>query len=246
MRLAIFADIHANRQAFAACLEAARAKGAEGFVCLGDIVGYGADPVACVEVLGERATAAVAGNHEHGTLGLLDLEWFNPVARTATEWTRTVLDADHQAYLDRLPLRATLEEATLVHASPKSPEEWDYLMAEEDGLDVFGHFDTRLCFVGHSHWPAAWSLGSSGPDYAPGLQGQRATVQFEPGRRYIVNVGSVGQPRDRDPRASYGLWDRDERRVTIRRVAYDVRQSAQKILQAGLPRALAERLARGV
>jgi diadenosine tetraphosphatase ApaH/serine/threonine PP2A family protein phosphatase len=224
----------------------AAGEGAHGVVCLGDIVGYGADPVACVEMLGERSTVAVAGNHEHGALGRLDLQWFNPIARAATEWTRSALDADHQAYLDRLPLRAVLEEATLVHASPKSPEEWDYLMTEEDGLEVFGDFDTRLCFVGHSHWPAAWSLGSSGPEYEAGLQGSQSTVHFEHGRRYIVNIGSVGQPRDRDPRASYGLWDRDERRMTIRRVPYDVRHAAQKILRAGLPRALAERLTRGV
>ena len=221
-------------------------EGALGVLCLGDVVGYGADPAACIEALGERAVAVVAGNHEHGALGKLDLRWFNPAARAAALWTRDVLDADHRAYLDALPVRASIEEATLVHASPHNPDEWDYLVSEDDGLEVFGAFDTRLCFVGHSHWPAAWSLGSSGPDYAAGLKGPRATVQFEPGRRYIVNVGSVGQPRDRDPRASYGLWDRDERRVTIRRVTYDVRQTAQKILQAGLPRALAERLARGV
>ena len=225
--------------------DAAR-EGAHGVLCLGDMVGYGADPAACVEALGERSTVSVAGNHEHGVVGRLGLEWFNPIARTATEWTRAALDRDHQAYLETLPLRAVLEEATLVHASPHSPEEWEYLMTEEDGLDVFGDFDTRLCFVGHSHWPAVWSLGSSGPEYEAGLQGARSIVPFEHGRRYIVNVGSVGQPRDRDPRASYGLWDREERRVTIRRVAYDVRQAAQKILRAGLPRALAERLARGV
>src|SRR6185369_10030325 len=105
----------------------------------------------------------------------------------------------------------------------------------------FGDFDTRLCFVGHSHWPAAWSLGSSGPDYEPGLAGEEARVRLEDGRRYLINVGSVGQPRDRDPRAAYGLWDRDERTVTIRRVAYDLQGAAQKILRAGLPRALAER-----
>jgi diadenosine tetraphosphatase ApaH/serine/threonine PP2A family protein phosphatase len=225
--------------------DAAR-EGALGIVCLGDVVGYGADPVACVETLGERAVAIVAGNHEHGALGRLDLDWFNPIAREATEWTRDALDADHRAYLDALPLRATIEEATLAHASPRNPDEWDYLMTDEDGLEVFGDFDTRLCFVGHSHWPAVWSLGSSGPDYEAGLAGPRARVRLEDGRRYIMNVGSVGQPRDRDPRAAYGLWDREERTVTIRRVAYDVQATARKILRAGLPRPLADRLARGV
>ena len=220
-------------------------EGALGVLCLGDVVGYGADPAACIEALGERAVAVVAGNHEHGALGKLDLRWFNPAARAAALWTRDVLDADHRAYLDALPVRATIEEATLVHASPHNPDEWDYLVSEDDGLEVFGAFDTRLCFVGHSHCPAVWSLGSSGPGFVPGLAADHARVRLEDGRRYLINVGSVGQPRDRDPRAAYALWDRDERSVTIRRVAYDVREAARKILEAGVPRVLADRLARG-
>ena len=238
--------MHGNLEALRAVLADAASQGALGVVSLGDVVGYGADPAACTELLGERSVAAVAGNHEHGVLGLLDLEWFNGIARAATLWTRDALDADHCAYLAALPVRAVLEEATLVHASPHRPEEWDYLMSAEDGLEVFGDFDTRLCFVGHTHCPAAWSLGSSGPDHAPGLAGPHARVRLEDGRRYVVNVGSVGQPRDRDARAAYALWDRDERAVTIRRVSYDLREAAAKITRAGLPRQLADRLARGV
>jgi diadenosine tetraphosphatase ApaH/serine/threonine PP2A family protein phosphatase len=225
--------------------DAAR-EGALGILCLGDVVGYGADPTACVEKVGERALAIVAGNHEHGVLGIMDLGWFNPIARAAALWTRDALGADHHRYLEALPLRATMEEATLVHASPRCPEEWDYLVSAEDGFEVFGNFDTRLCLVGHSHRPGVWSLGSTGPDYEPDLAGPRGRVRFEDGRRYIVNVGSVGQPRDRDPRAAYALWDREERTVTIRRVAYDVRAAARKIIAAGLPRPLADRLAHGI
>jgi len=215
-------------------------------LCLGDLVGYGAEPVACVETVAERAVAVVAGNHEHGALGLMSLEWFNPLARAAALWTRSRLDEDHRRYLERLPLTATLEDATLVHASPRTPEQWEYLMAAEDGFEVFGDFDTRLCFVGHSHLPAVWSLGSSGPEYRRRLPEPNTTVSLEAGRRYIVNVGSVGQPRDRDPRAAYAIWDREERTVTIERVGYDHRAAATKILAAGLPRALADRLANGV
>jgi len=215
-------------------------------LCLGDLVGYGADPVACVEEVAGRAAALVAGNHEHGALGLMSLEWFNPVARAAALWTRESLDADHQRFLAALPLSAVVEEATLVHASPRHPEEWDYLISAEDGLSVFGDFDTRLCFVGHSHRPDAWSIGSGGPDHAGGLGGPRAGVRLEDGRRYVINAGSVGQPRDRDPRAAYAIWDRDERSVTVRRVAYDYRKAAEKILAAGLPRQLADRLAHGL
>ncbi len=111
---------------------------------------------------------------------------------------------------------------------------------------MFADFETRLCLVGHSHRPGFWSLGSSGPDYGPDMDGRGGGLRLEAGRRYLINVGSVGQPRDRDPRAAYALWDRDERMVSIRRVAYDVRQAARKIVRAGLPRALADRLAHGV
>jgi len=223
----------------------AATEGATAILCLGDLVGYGADPVACVELVGERASAMVAGNHEHGALGLLDLRWFNPWARAAAEWTGKQLDRGHRDYLGALSLLRTVEDATLVHASPRSPEEWDYLVSAEDGLQVFGDFTTRLCFVGHSHVPGVWSVGSGGPDHAGRLGAPEAQVSLDDGRRYLVNVGSVGQPRDRDPRACYAIWDREARSVTVRRVAYDLRAAAAKILAAGLPRPLAERLAHG-
>ena len=221
----------------------AETQAANTLLCLGDLVGYGADPVACVELVGARAAAVVAGNHEHGALGLMRLDWFNSFARAAALWTRDRLDEDHRRYLERLPLMTEIEEATLVHASPRHPEEWDYLLSAEDGFEVFGDFSTRLCFVGHSHRPDVWSLGSGGPDHT-GFVGSR--MRLEDGRRYVVNGGSVGQPRDHDPRAAYVIWDRDERTITIRRVPYDHRRAAQKILAAGLPRRLAERLAHGV
>ena len=223
----------------------AAGEGALSVLCLGDLVGYGADPVACVETVGERASAMVAGNHEHGALGLLDLRWFNPSARAAAQWTGEQLDDGHRGFLTDLPLIRTIEDATLVHASPRSPEEWDYLVSEEDGLQVFGDFETRLCFIGHSHLPGVWSVGSGGPDHNGRLDRPEAQVRLDDGRRYLVNVGSVGQPRDRDPRACYAIWDREARSVTIRRVVYDHRAAAAKILAAGLPRALADRLANG-
>ena len=221
----------------------AESQGATTLLCLGDLVGYGADPVACVELVGARAAAVVAGNHEHGALGLMRLDWFNPFARAAALWTRDRLDEDHRRYLEQLPLMTEVEEATLVHASPRHPEEWDYLLSAEDGFEVFGDFSTRLCFVGHSHRPDVWSLGSRGPEHTGFVESR---MRLEDGRRYVVNGGSVGQPRDHDPRAAYVIWDRDERTITIRRVPYDHGRAAQKILAAGLPRRLAERLAHGV
>ena len=241
MRYAVVSDIHGNLEALRAVLADCRDR-TDGVLCLGDTVGYGADPLACVELVAERAQAIVSGNHEFAVLGRLPLRWFNRHARAAAEWTRERLDEDHRAYLGALPLATALEDATLVHASPAQPDEWDYLVTAEDGFAAFGHFATRWCFVGHSHTPGVWSLGSSGPEYEAGS----ASVEMERGRRYIVNVGSVGQPRDHDPRAAYGVWDVEAGRVEIRRVDYDVAEARRKILEAGLPRLLADRLAAGV
>jgi diadenosine tetraphosphatase ApaH/serine/threonine PP2A family protein phosphatase len=240
LRYAVLSDIHGNLEALRAVLADA-ADRVDDVLCLGDIVGYGADPGPCVDLIGTRAHAVVAGNHEHGVVGRLDLGWFNRHARAAAEWTREQLDGDRTAYLDALPLTAVVEDAVLVHASPRQPHEWDYLVTAEDGLGAFAAFDTRLCFVGHSHVPGVWSLGSWGPDYDRG----DVDVELAAGRRYIVNVGSVGQPRDRDARAAYAVWDVDVRRITIRRVRYDVATTRAKIAGAGLPSFLADRLAAG-
>ena len=240
MRYAVLSDIHGNLEALRAVLADA-ADHADDVLCLGDVVGYGADPGACVELVGARAQAVVAGNHEHAVIGALDMTWFNRYARAAAEWTRERLDADCAAYLRALPLTAGVEDATLVHASPRQPDEWAYLVSEDDGLAAFEAFATRLCFVGHSHVPAAWSLGSSGPEYTRG----DVEITLDAGRRYIVNVGSVGQPRDHDPRAAYAVWDLDARRVSLRRVAYDIAAARAKIAAARLPQFLSDRLAAG-
>jgi diadenosine tetraphosphatase ApaH/serine/threonine PP2A family protein phosphatase len=240
VKYAILSDVHGNLEALRAVLRDVAAR-ADAVLCLGDTVGYGADPEACVELVAARARAIVAGNHEWGVADRLDLTWFNRWARASAEWTRERLDADHRAWLAALPVVQEIDDATLVHASPAQPEEWDYLVTPEDGWDAFAHFATRWCFVGHSHVPGVWSLGSSGREHDPHPEG----VASERGRRYIVNVGSVGQPRDRDPRASYALWDVEAGRVEIRRVAYDVVEARRKIEAAGLPRFLADRLAAG-
>lgn len=240
MRYAILSDIHGNLDALQAVLADAAPR-ADALMCLGDVVGYGPEPEPCLELVAERAAVLVAGNHEHGVAGLLDLDWFNDYARAALEWTQTRLDDDHRRYLAALPLVVDVGEATLVHASPAHPEEWDYLVSAEDGFGAFAGFTTRLCFVGHSHRPAVWSLGSWGPEFRPGA----LDVTIDAGRRYIINVGSVGQPRDRDARAAYAVWDVEARRIIGRRVAYDVAAVRRKIARAGLPKFLADRLAVG-
>jgi len=241
VRYAVLSDIHANLEALQAVLADA-ARRTDAVLCLGDLVGYGADPVACIEIVAERAQSIVCGNHEHAVAGLIDLEWFNVHARAAAEWTRERLDDDHKTYLASLPLVAEVGDATLVHASPDRPGDWEYLLSAQDGFDAFGAFTTRLCFVGHSHLAGMWSLGSSGPEHRAGAA---VDLELERGRRYLVNVGSVGQPRDRDPRAAYAIWDSERGTVAIRRVVYDVATAREKILLGGLPRFLADRLAWG-
>jgi len=215
--------------------------GVDGLVCLGDMVGYGADPVPCLETVRRRGAASVVGNHEHGSVGLLDLGWFNPHARAAAIWTASQLSDEERTYLAKLPFTLTLHDATLVHASPRSPERWAYLLTPWDGFGAFDFFPGRLCFVGHSHRPAVWVQGEEGNRFLPGSQ----AVSLGPGRRFIVNVGSVGQPRDRDPRAAYAVWDVEESSVAIHRVSYDTLTAQTKIYRSGLPRILGERLAYG-
>jgi len=240
VRYAVLSDIHGNLESLRAVLADA-ADRVDAFLCLGDTVGYGADPGPCVDTLAERETISVAGNHEYAVAGKLGLEWFNRHAKAAAEWTITRLTDDCRRYLGGLPLVTEVGDATLVHASPARPEEWEYVLTAEDGFAALGGFSTRLCFVGHSHVPGVWSIGSSGPEY----ESRVLTVQLEAGRRYLVNVGSVGQPRDRDTRAAYAVWAVQERRIEVRRVPYDVEAARHKILDAGLPSFLADRLRAG-
>jgi len=240
VRYAILSDIHGNLEALDAVLAHADSR-ADAVLVLGDVVGYGADPQACLERVAERAHAVVAGNHEHGVAGLLDLDWFNERARLAVEWTRRKLDPDHLAWLGARPLILELDDATLVHASPDQPAEWEYLVSAQDGYDVFGAFATRVCFVGHSHRPGAWSVGSSGRAHEPGA----SEIELEAGRRYVINVGSVGQPRDRDPRAAYMMYDSERKIVHWYRIPYAIAEAQRRIRRAGLPGPLADRLASG-
>lgn len=220
-------------------------RGVEGLLCLGDIVGYGADPGPVVEAVAPRVAAAVAGNHDRAAAGLIDLGWFNPYARRAAEWTGEHLTAFQTRYLAGLPLRVEHAGATLVHASPRRPEIWSYVVSEADGAAAFRYFETALCFIGHSHLPAIWTLRPGGPDGKIEYRWGAGRVVLVEGERCLVNVGSVGQPRDGDPWAAYAVWDLEARSVEVRRVAYDVHEARRRIHAAGLPRRLGDRLLQG-
>jgi len=216
--------------------------GVDRVICLGDLVGYGADPGPVVEALAGRDVIAVAGNHDHASAGRLDLDWFNPHARAAAEWTAERLTPDQGRYLTSLPLVAEHAGATLVHSSPRNPEEWPYLVSPADGSAAFQAFTTSLCFVGHSHLPAVWTLCEDGRVH---FERGAARIGLRAGERYIVNVGSVGQPRDGDPSAAFGLWDLEAGSVEILRTPYDAAEARRRIHAAGLPRVLGDRLLHG-
>lgn len=242
MKYAIISDIHGNIEALDAVLKEIGAQGADEIICLGDLVGYGADPNECVEATRGGATTVVVGNHDWAAVGKLGLDYFNAAARKAAEWTGAVLTEKNRSYLTNLPLTAGAgEDILLVHSSPSVPDEWNYVFHPGQAARNFLVFSQPVCFIGHTHQPAVFTdnggfhLGQSLGDFRMGV-----------GTRYIVNVGSVGQPRDGNPRAAYCLYDSEDMSLRLRRVEYDVARSSMKIVRSKLPRSLAERLPLGL
>jgi len=242
VKLALISDIHSNLEALDAVIADARAQGADAFACLGDIVGYGADPVACLERVQSLAPIAVIqGNHDAYAADERDLGDFNPLASKATVWTRRQLTAEQRSWLAGLPLEARIgREITLVHANPSEPDSWAYVRFPADGALALLDQKTRLCFYGHTHLPMAFRQLDDTV-----LQLTADAYNLATGERWLVNVGSVGQPRDGDWRAAYSLLDEDGDRLSVHRVEYDLATCQQKIVAAGLPARLAERLAVG-
>ncbi len=237
MRLAILSDIHGNLEALEAVLADVDASRVDAMACLGDFVGYGASPNPCIERLRPRLEAAVTGNHDVVAAGRLRLGAFNSDAATAARWTSEALTDENRAWLASLPYTARWRGALLVHASPLEPEEWHYVLSPYEAEHEMEGFQEPLCFIGHSHYPGVFERDGGRLRYS-----RDPEVRLDAGRRYIVNVGSVGQPRDGDPRAAYLLWDDRERTVRHVRIDYDIDGAMKRILDAGLPRFLAERL----
>lgn len=239
MRYGIISDIHSNLEALEAVLDDARRQHIDSFICLGDIVGYGANPNECIQRVRELTEQVVVGNHDHAAVGLTDVSYFNLHAKQAVLWTAQVLSSEHSDYLSKLPFTLHVADLLFVHATPSEPPAWNYLFSLQMALAEFDVFDDRCCFIGHSHQPVIFSQKDGD------LTWRGETLVCSPGNRYIVNVGSVGQPRDGDSRACYAIFDDRGKQLQLRRVAYDVQMAQRKILQAGLPPILAIRLARG-
>ncbi len=244
MPYAIISDVHANLEALEVVLADITARRPNAVFCLGDFVGYGPDPVACVERVRPLLRAAVLGNHDLAALETSDAvaAKFNPFAYEAVVWTRQQLTESVRGYLEGLPRRVTPDGFLCVHGSVRDPIE-EYIFDIATARASFEAAPFVLCLVGHTHVPAVFTQAGEAVIGEP-LQPDRP-LPLQPDRRYIINVGSVGQPRDGDPRAAYLWLDPDEHIATLVRLEYPVAQTQEKVLAAGLPAMLAERLAYG-
>ncbi|MBI4493705.1 MAG: metallophosphoesterase family protein [Chloroflexi bacterium] len=240
MRIAVISDVHSNLAALEAVL--ADLGAVDALWCLGDSVGYGPEPNACTARLEQAGALAVAGNHDRAAIGRLAIEDFNPLAAAAVRWTAEQLTPRSRQYLAALPERRAEGQWTLVHGSPRVPV-LEYLFSPAAAAESFAHFATRFCLVGHTHVPIAFAGGRR---VAAEYMGADATLSWaEDERRYILNPGSVGQPRDQDPRAAYLVLDTERCQATWRRVEYSIAATQALMAQRGLPRPLAERLSHG-
>tara|TARA_B100002019_G_scaffold79581_2_gene68693 strand:+ start:504 stop:1226 length:723 start_codon:yes stop_codon:yes gene_type:complete len=239
MKFAIFGDVHSNLEALNAVLEDARSHECTHFVCIGDIVGYNANPSECLDVIQKLDCPVVKGNHDEEASLDTELVGLNPLAQKSMQWTRDNLDLNQKKYLKQLKLARHVGDFTIVHATLDSPASWGYVTSKFDALESLGYQYTPVCFFGHTHVPAFYFKDLRMEEH------QGKSIKIETGKKYQINVGSVGQPRDGDFRSSYCIYDVDERLIINRRVGYDIKTAQEKILKAGLPEQLAHRLAEG-
>ncbi len=244
MKYGILGDIHANLSALSTVLDRMQAEGVDTYVSVGDVVGYGAAPRECIRMLRERDARVVMGNHDAACVGALDDRYFNPQARAAVAWTRSALGQEEMDWLSSLPLTLDLEHCHVAHGTLFRPEEFDYVLTTSDADPSLEIMTRPVCFVGHSHVPIALLRLKSDPD--------RTAYTIDPeidlslAAKALINVGSVGQPRDEEPRTAYAIYDTELQRAWIHRATYDIQTEMDRIRGAGLPDVLAHRLILGV
>lgn len=236
---AIFSDIHGNLEALNAVLNDARAKGVTHYTCLGDVVGYNANPAECLEQIQKLNCISVSGNHDYFCSFDADLTGFHPVVTDAINWSRQQLTVEQQQFLADLKLVERVENFTTVHSTLDMPEMWGYVVEELEAEASFNYQATTACFCGHTHIPMVFEKGRTI------ISGSYSILKTNPGQKYLINVGSIGQPRDGDSRSSYAIYNLETKEVELRRVSYDIAATQAKIRKAGLPERLALRLAIG-
>ena len=233
MRIAIVSDIHSNLQALTKAFSFIDGAEVSEIYCLGDTVGYGGSPNECLELIRSRAKFTVLGNHDAAAVNPARADYFTKPGKIAAEWTNKVLSKENREFLEGLPYLQETGFATLAHASPRDPENWEYVLSIPIAEKQFKAFKTEVCFIGHSHVPAL-----CGEDLR--------TFSFRKGQRFLINVGSLGQPRDGNPRLSFGLFDLDQWTYHNVRLEYDIEGAAAQINHVGLPSILGKRLFQGV
>jgi len=239
MKIALFSDIHANLEALEAVLADAEAEECDSYICLGDIVGYNADPSACLERVRALDCPVIKGNHDQDGSSDASLDMMNANAAEALYWTREQLSAEQREWLARLRLVRQIHHFTVVHATLDQPGSWNYVTNKFDAMANFSYQVTPICFYGHTHVPRIFVRNNRVQEISA------ESIDIEEGSRYFINTGSVGQPRDGDWRACYCIYDTEKDKITFRRLEYDIKTAQEKIIAAGLPAFLAERLAQG-
>lgn len=241
MRLGIFSDVHSNLEALKVALKFFDDIEVTHYLFLGDLIGYGANPNECVQLVKELRCVGVAGNHDFGVLKKTPLDEFNPAAARAILWTQQQLNEETKLYLDSLELTTRFDPCFLVHSVPSAPKSWEYIFTLKEAIYEFNFFAARVCLIGHTHCPFA-IVKTPENTFTPIKQTE---FTIENTNRYLINVGSVGQPRDGDPRACVAVFDNKTNKFFFQRLNYDVTTAQKKILTAGLPPYLALRLAQG-
>ncbi len=243
MKYVIISDIHGNIEALNTVIPIIEGEKPDRIICLGDIVGYGASPSDCLKKIREIADIVVAGNHDFAVCGNTSIEYFNPIAKDAVLWTRKNISQEEIDYLRNLPLTHSENNILFVHSVPSEPQSWEYISTLGDAIEEFSFFTEKICFIGHSHQPAIF--------YEDRMKRHgiyiNERLELREDYRYIINVGSIGQPRDGDPRAAFGILEIDKGNsiFQLKRVPYDIGKAQEKILKNGLPEFLAMRLAMG-
>lgn len=241
MRYGIFSDIHSNLEAFDSVIRAYKSEAIDRYLCIGDVIGYATNPKECIKKVNKLAMITVAGNHDWAAVNLFSLDYFNETAKEALLWTRSNIDHKDRIFLESLKLTYKNKELTLVHGTLDNPQEFNYMTDGYIAEETFRILDTNICFVGHTHHPGAFIKDKDESIHYR----QDDSYDIKPDNKYIINVGSVGQPRDGNPKAAYCIYDSEKREVRIKRIVYDFESSRKKIIELGLAKFLGDRLLLG-
>jgi diadenosine tetraphosphatase ApaH/serine/threonine PP2A family protein phosphatase len=242
MKIALISDVHGNLEALESTLRDIEKSGIEKIYFLGDAVGYGCNPNECVRLIDKNCDIKLLGNHDYAAMGIESTDSFNQLAQTSIDWTMKKMTDKSISTLADFELQATFLDYYLVHSSPDAPEAWNYILNPGQAAEQFTQFPQSACFIGHSHLPTIFTQNVSGTV----TQHTKPASKLADDKRYIINIGSVGQPRDNDPRACYLIVDTENQTAIYRRVEYDLAKTQKKVRNNSFPEFLAERLASGI